>query len=220
MKLITAFLIIFSAFNYHGQTSCFSSEDDVMLYVIDKTFESEDGQISIKFNPSEASLRAGENNISYMYEQFSYLGSGYKGLITLTDLSDGGGLKLYVSCKEKMMTDNAGTLLYEKTEEYQNDFSFKIIKVGSLEVIDHDLGSFSWENTKNKTDSYNSWRLPTLEDMTLIMQNADMFSILGTYEWWWTSEVYSENEMQVVSFKYATYLPSEVNQKHGLLLVR
>ena len=48
-----------------------------------------------------------------MYDKFSYLGSGYKGLIEMTELSGEGALKMYVSCKEHMMTDNKGTLLYE-----------------------------------------------------------------------------------------------------------
>jgi hypothetical protein len=222
-KFLSVLVLVLSAYHTNAQTYCFQSEDDVMTYVIGKTFESKDGQVSIKFNSSEAILKAGENNLTYMYEQFNYMGGGHKGLVTLTELGGSGGLQLYVSCKEKMMTDNKGTLLYEKGNIGNSssiNSSLKIVKVGGLEVIDNDLGSFSWQNAKDKADSYNSWRLPNLEEMTLIMQNADMFSILGTYEWWWTSEVYSDNEIQVVSFKYATYLPSEINQKHGLLLVR
>ena len=209
MKLITAFLIIFSAFNYHGQTSCFSSEDDVMLYVIDKTFESEDGQISIKFNPSEASLRAGENNISYMYEQFSYLGSGYKGLITLTDLSDGGGLKLYVSCKEKMMTDNKGTFLYEEgtiSNSSSSNGSVKkgtignssssnsTVKIGNLEVMTKDLGEMNWYDAmKACADLGDGWRLPTIEELTILHQNKDKIGGFANKYYWSSKEGGSTN---------------------------
>ena len=113
MKLITSLLITFCAFNYYSQTSCFSSKDDVMTYVIGKSFESSDGKIKLTFNTSQATLNAGSSTFNYMYDKFSYLGSGYKGLIEMTELSGEGGLKMYVSCKERMMTDNKGTLLYE-----------------------------------------------------------------------------------------------------------
>ena len=223
MKLITSLLITFCAFNYYSQTSQFSENNDVMTFVIGKTYSDNDGTTKITFGTSDVNVEIEANNFKMKYDGFSII-SSTMGLIKLTELSSGRYFEIYVSeNRVKLKPDNI--VLFESTGKDEtsvktNDFSFKIIKVGGLEVINHDLGSFSWENAKNKTDSYNSWRLPTLEDMTLIMQNADMFSILGTYEWWWTSDVYSENEMQVVSFKYATYLPSEVNQKHGLLLVR
>ena len=113
MKLITSLLITLCAFNYYSQTSCFTSEDDVMLYVIDKTFESSDGKVKLTFNTSQATLKAGSSTFNYLYDKFSYIGSGYKGVIEMTELSGEGGLKMYVSCKERMMTDNKGALLYE-----------------------------------------------------------------------------------------------------------
>ena len=84
-----------------------------MTYVNGKSFESSDGKIKLTFNTSQATLNAGSSTFNYMYDKFSYLGSGYKGLIEMTELSGEGGLKMYVSCKERMMTDNKGTLLYE-----------------------------------------------------------------------------------------------------------
>jgi hypothetical protein len=47
-----------------------------------------------------------------MYDKCSYLRPGYKGLVTMSELSGGGGLKMYVCCKEQMMTDNNDTILY------------------------------------------------------------------------------------------------------------
>ena len=94
--------------------SCFSDKSDVMSYVVWKTFESKDGNIRIEFSSSQATLRAGGNTYSYMYDNFAYLGSGYKGVIEMTELSGEGGLKMFVSCKEQMMTDNQGTVLYEQ----------------------------------------------------------------------------------------------------------
>ena len=114
MKAILVILGL-SLFNFgFSQTSCFSNKNDVMTYVIWKTFESKNGNISIEFSSSQATLRAGSSTYTYMYDNFSYLGSGYKGLVTMTELSGDGGLKMYVSCREQMMTDNKGTILYEK----------------------------------------------------------------------------------------------------------
>ncbi len=200
MKLISSLLITFCAFNYYSQTSCFKSEDDVMLYVIDKTFESKDGQISIKFNPSEAILRAGENNLNYMYEQFSYIGSGYKGLITLTDLSDGGGLKLYVSCKEKMMTDNDGTFLYEKGTIGNSSSSYSTVKIGNLEVMTKDLGEMNWDEAMKACAALgDGWRLPTKEELNVLYQNKDK---IGGFDnnYYWSSTEYVSQSMYTCDF--------------------
>ena len=98
-----------------SQTSCFTTKDDVMIYVLGKSFESNDGKVKLIFNTSQATLIAGNNTYNYKYDKFSYLGSGYKGVIEMMELSgELGGLKMYVSCKEQMMTDNKGTLLYEE----------------------------------------------------------------------------------------------------------
>jgi uncharacterized protein (TIGR02145 family) len=132
MKLISSLVITICAFSYYSQTSCFSGKDDVMKYVIYKTFESSDGKIKLTFNPSQAELQTGSSKYSYMYENFSYLGSGYKGSISMTNLSTGNVLKMYVSCIEKMMTDNQGTLLYEKSTSNQSSSSNneKIVNLG------------------------------------------------------------------------------------------
>ena len=114
MKTLLLFIAIALSINVFGQSSCFSDKSDVMTYVIYKTFESKDGNMRIEFSSSQATLRAGNSTYNYMYDSFSYLGSGYKGLVTMSELSGGGGLKMYVSCKERMMTDNKGTLLYEE----------------------------------------------------------------------------------------------------------
>jgi len=217
--LLLFVMLVFS----NDSISQFSNNNDVMTFVIGKTYSDDGGTTKITFNTSDVNVEIDANHFKMKYDGFSRI-SAVMGLIKLTELSSGKYFEIYVSeDRIKLKPDNI--VLFESTGKADNsakeiDFSLKIIKVGGLEVIDNDLGSFSWQNAKDKTDSYNSWRLPNLEEMTLIMQNADMFSILGTYEWWWTSEVYSDNEMQVVSFKYATYLPSEINQKHGLLLVR
>ena len=71
-KFLSVLVLVLSSHFTNAQTYCFQSEDDVMTYVIGKTFESKDGQVSIKFNSSEAILKAGENNLTYMYDESKY----------------------------------------------------------------------------------------------------------------------------------------------------
>jgi len=111
-KFLSVLVLVLSSHFTNAQTYCFQSEDDVMTYVIGKTFESSDGTIKLIFNTSQATLKAGNSTFNYLYDKFSYIGSGYKGAIEMTELSGEGGIKMYVSCKERMMTDNKGTLLY------------------------------------------------------------------------------------------------------------
>lgn len=112
MKKILLLLTFFITSVSFGQ-NCFEDKSDVMSYVIWNSFSSKDGNIRIEFTSDQAILRAGSSSYTYMYDSFSYLGSGYKGSVRMTELSGEGGLKLYVSCREDMMTDNNGTLLYK-----------------------------------------------------------------------------------------------------------
>lgn len=113
MKTLITVLLLGISYTMNAQ-SCFSDKSDVMTYTIYKTFESEDGTIKITFGPSQATMYAGSSKYKYMYENWSYMGSGYKGSVTMMELSGGGGLKLFISCKEDMMTDGKGTLLYKQ----------------------------------------------------------------------------------------------------------
>jgi hypothetical protein len=177
MKLITTLFITFCAFNYFSQTSCFSSKDDVMTYVIGKSFESSDGQISIKFNTSQATLKAGSSTFNYMYDKFSYLGSGYKGVIEMTELSGVGGLKMYVSCKEHMMTDNKGTIFYEGGSG-NNTATIDAPKFNAIdtkkEIIINGTylskivlySNISWNDAKAYVSKLgDGWRLPTNKEL-------------------------------------------------------
>jgi hypothetical protein len=189
MKNLVFILLTINFLTCKGQTSCFKSEDDVMLYIVDKSFESNDGKISVKFNPSDAILRSGNNTFTYAYEQFNYLGSGYKGSITLLNLSDGSSLLLFVSCKEKMMTDNKGTLLYEKGTVSNNSISYSTVKIGDLEVMTKDLGEMNWDDAmKACADLGNGWRLPTKEELNILYQNKDKIGGFGEKRvWYWSS---------------------------------
>jgi hypothetical protein len=112
MKTLITILLLGISFTMHAQ-SCFSDKSDVMTYAIYKTFESEDGAIKITFGPSEATMYAGSSKYKYMYENWTYMGLGYKGSVTMMELSGEGGLKLFISCKERMMSDGE-TVLYEQ----------------------------------------------------------------------------------------------------------
>jgi hypothetical protein len=188
-KLVSVLAVVLSVYFTNAQTYCFQSEDDVMTYVIGKTFESKDGQVSIKFNSSEAILKAGANNLTYMYDEFNYLGGGHKGLVNLTELGGSGGLRLYVSCKEKMMTDNKGTLLYEKgtigNSSSSNSTvkkgaignsssSNSTVKIGNLEVMTKNLGEMNWDDAMKACATLgDGWRLPTKEEFNILYQNKD-----------------------------------------------
>ena len=187
-KFLSVLVLVLSAHLTNAQTYCFQSEDDVMTYVIGKTFESKDGQVSIKFNSSEAILQAGENNLTYMYDEFNYLGGGHKGLVNLTELGGSGGLRLYVSCKEKMMTDNKGTLLYEKGTMGNSSSSNSTVKIGNLEVQTKDLGEMLWQEAVEACAALgNGWRLPTKEELTILHQNKDKIGGFAEGNYYWSS---------------------------------
>ena len=191
MKTLLLFGALALSINVFGQSSCFSDKSDVMTYVIYKTFESEDGNIKIEFGTSKATLTAGSNTSYYMYDQFSYMGSGYKGSITMSSLSGDGGLKMYVSCKEQMMTDNKGTLLYEEgtnsssNSSSSNSSSVNSVKIGNLEVMTEDLGTMNWEDAKKAcADLGDGWRLPTKDELNVLYQNMDKIGgFAGSYYW-------------------------------------
>jgi hypothetical protein len=178
MKLILSLFITFCIFHYYGQTSCFSSKDDVMTYVIGKSFESSDGKIKLSFNTSQATLKAGSSTFNYMYDKFSYLGSGHKGVIEMMELSgELGGLKMSVSCKEQMMTDNKGMLLYEGSSG-NNTATIDAPKFNAIdtknEIIINGIylskivlySNISWNDAKAYVSKLgDGWRLPTSKEL-------------------------------------------------------
>ena len=201
------FFVVFTlfTFNLYSQSNCFSNEDDVMMYVIGKTFVSQDGKLELYFDYSEAKLKAGSSNYSYLYESFNYLGSGHKGLISMLDLAGEGGIKMYVSCKERMMTDNKGSLLYESgtggnsSSDYSSsDYSSsaETVKIGNLEVMaKDDLGGMKWkEAQKFIEDLGDGWRLPTIDEWEFLHQNKDRIGGL-TVQVYWSSTYVDDSKL-------------------------
>ena len=111
-KILLQLLLIVSLSSF--SQSCFSSDGDVINYILYKTFESKDGNMSVTFGPSSASVQAGYNSFTYIYEKYYYIrNSGYKGVVKMTNTSTGNQMTLYISCRERMVTDGQGALLYE-----------------------------------------------------------------------------------------------------------
>ena len=197
MKKLLLFVAIALSINVFGQSSCFSSKDDVMTYVIWKTFESKDGNTRIEFSSSQATLRAGNSTYNYMYDSFSYLGSGYKGLVTMSELSGGGGLKMYVSCKEHMMTDNKGTILYKagtddtggnsSSTPQKKDQRFLLQRTPSeYEVRSSDFRQeLTWEEAKKACEDLgDGWQLPSIGQLSREMTIGGLLD-----EYYWTSSL-------------------------------
>ncbi|MDB4335607.1 hypothetical protein N9994_00930 [bacterium] len=110
--LIMSIIVLFS-FNGYSQ-SCMNNDYDVISYLNYKTFESKDGTFRIDFGSSSAKVIAGGNTYTYVYDSYRYLGNGHKGMITMSNTTSYDGLKLYVSCTAKMVTDNSSVILLEK----------------------------------------------------------------------------------------------------------
>ena len=151
-----------------------------MTYVIGKSFESSDGKIKLSFNTSQATLMAGSSTYNYMYDKFSYLGSGHKGVIEMMELSGEGGLKMTVSCKERMMTDNKGILLYEGSSGNNTattdapkfnaiDTKNEIIINGTYLSKIVIFSNVSWNDAKAYVSKLgDGWRLPTNKELVEI----------------------------------------------------
>lgn len=213
-RLLLLITICISSVSF-GQ-SCFSDKYDVLLYTTNKTFESEDGTIKITFGPSEATMYAGSSKYRYMYENWSYMGSGYKGSVTMMELSGGDGLKLFISCRERMITDNQGTLLYEEGTNpgsngasSSNSSSVNSVKIGNLEVMTEDLGNMSWEDATMACDNLgDGWRLPTIDELKYLYGNMEkiggiVMSDFPDESFYWSSTE-SDSPYRMLKFNFDT----------------
>ncbi len=90
--------------SYQADNDCeFQSDNDVLMYLIGKSFTQDGGSITIKFDESGANI----SGLQYQWMSYTSLG-GYKGKVKLssTDPSrPNGTMTLYVSCREKSVTD-------------------------------------------------------------------------------------------------------------------
>lgn len=215
-KLILILGISLSTYTF-SQSNCFSNKDDVMTYVIWKTFESKDGNIRLEFSSDQATLRAGSSTYTCMYDRFSYLGYGYKGAVEMTDIYNGERIKMFVSCKERMMTDNSGNVLYlqgttnSSGNNYDNNYndsydnnnsdsktllsSGETKRIGKLEFMTKNLSEdkMGWDEAKRACEALgDGWRLPTKEELLLLCEAKD--HIGGGGKWGLSGGFWSSTE--------------------------
>ena len=140
-------LLIFTLFTYnlYSQSNCFSNKDDVMTYAIGKTFGDTKGKMELTFDYSQAQLIVLETSdkIDFVYEDFTYLGEGHKGLIKLIATNGvNWALDLAVSCKYQGMNDlKRGIHLFEK-----GTFTITDNNSNGSDVSINDINNFFEEN--------------------------------------------------------------------------
>jgi hypothetical protein len=81
----------------------FNSDEDVLSYLIGKSFKQDSGNIEINFKTDGATI----SGIEYQWLKYQTLG-GYKGVVKLVCISPSnpdGTIQLWVSCREKSITD-------------------------------------------------------------------------------------------------------------------
>jgi hypothetical protein len=90
--------------SYKADENCsFESDNDVLMYLIGKSFTQDGGNIKIKFDESGATI----SGVQYQWMSYTSLG-GYKGKVKLSSIDPSnpdGTITLYVSCREKSITD-------------------------------------------------------------------------------------------------------------------
>lgn len=95
---------IINATSYKPDDNCsFNSDGAVLSYLIGKSFKQDGGDIEVNFTTDGATI----SGLEYQWMTYTSLG-GYKGVVKLACISPSnpnGTIKLWVSCKEKSITD-------------------------------------------------------------------------------------------------------------------
>jgi hypothetical protein len=98
--------------NNQSTSDCsFTSDSDVLSYLIGKTFTQQGGDMEIRFSTDGAIISGQEE---YQWLSYHSLG-GYKGYVKLASTNPthpDGTIKLWVSCRENSVTDGQTVLLY------------------------------------------------------------------------------------------------------------
>ena len=92
------------------------------------------------------------------------------------------------------------------------------IKIGNLEVAQHNYSSENWDDAKKKCFELGSgWRLPTVDELTTIFQNKDKIGNISPFSSYWTSQ--SIDEAFAVCGWGEGYVPlfSNSEKSYGLL---
>jgi hypothetical protein len=98
--------------NYKADNNCaFNVDGDVFSYLIGKSYTQVGGGIKIEFDEQGAII----SGLLYQWSSYTSLG-GYKGKVKLTSIDPSnpdGSITLYVSCKEKSITDGQVVLFMD-----------------------------------------------------------------------------------------------------------
>jgi hypothetical protein len=90
--------------SFKSDDNCsFNSDGDVLSYLIGKTFKQDGGDIEVSFKTDGATI----SGLEYQWVKYQTLG-GYKGVVKLVCISPSnpdGTIQLWVSCREKSITD-------------------------------------------------------------------------------------------------------------------
>ena len=103
---------VMEATSYQADNDCkFESDNDVLTYLIGKSFTQDGGTIKIRFDASGATI----SGMQYQWMSYTSLG-GYKGKVKLRSIDPSNPdatITLYVSCKEKSITDGQTVLFLD-----------------------------------------------------------------------------------------------------------
>ena len=106
-------------------------------------------------------------------------------------------------------------------EESSNPIIGKTIKIGNLEVAEKDFpNTMNWEDAKKACEALgNGWRLPSIEELTLLYKNK---SEIGNFknDSYWNPEEYENNFIKIMNFDNGFNLLSEKYSSHYVRAVR
>jgi hypothetical protein len=119
------------------------------------------------------------------------------------------------------LTNDFSENITEKIEEPSNPIIGKTIKIGNLEVAEKDFPeAMSWEDAKKECENLGTgWRLPSIEELTLLYKNKSKIGNFKNNSYWDIDE-YENNLIKIMNFDNGFYLLSEKYSSHYVRAVR
>ena len=118
-------------------------------------------------------------------------------------------------------SENITENITEKIEEPSNPIIGKTIKIGNLEVAEKDFPeAMSWEDAKKECENLGTgWRLPSIEELTLLYKNKSKIGNFKNNSYWDIDE-YENNLIKIMNFDNGFNLLSEKYSSHYVRAVR
>jgi hypothetical protein len=118
-------------------------------------------------------------------------------------------------------SENITENITEKIEEPSNPIIGKTIIIGNLEVAEKDFPeAMSWEDAKKECENLGTgWRLPSIEELTLLYKNKSKIGNFKNYTYWDIDE-YENNLIIIMNFDNGFNLLSEKYSSHYVRAVR